>query len=118
MSAQFKKTDELLAELQRTMFIKFKTYSVSEDSVYEKRLLVDWNTILQILQRPGSIHWSYKSGSKGIYILCEDLDGMKYYVRAKLRDASGPRIKVYQSDRYANLLNCAMSSNAYRMYAL
>ncbi len=118
MSGQLKKTEEIVSELQRIMIIQFKAYHVSAEPVVQKRLQLDWNTMLRILQRPGSIHWSYKSASKGIYILCEDVDGLKYYVRAKLRDGSGPRLKVYQSSSYTTLLNYAMSSNAYRLYAL
>jgi hypothetical protein len=118
MSLYQSQTSEILNELTRTWFVKFKTYSVSEDTILKTRLEIDLQTILSILKRPGSIHWYRKSESKGIYILCEDEKLMKYYVRAKVGVSKQPSIKVYQSTSYTNLLNCAMSRTAYHLYVL
>ena len=118
MSGHPSQTLDILNELTRIWFVKFKTYSVSEDTIQKTRLQLDLQTVLTILRRPGSIHWCRKSESKGIYILCEDEQHMKYYVRAKVGVTKQPTIKVYRSTSYTNLLNCAMSKAAYQLYAL
>jgi hypothetical protein len=97
--------------LHRTLFVRFKAYTVYFDGVH-----LDKTLKTEILNEVHSVYWAVQTSEGVIYALL-DCGHKKLYVRLYLGGVSPASMKLYQADSYTKLLEWAASKKAYRLYS-